>query len=163
MELKMSFSRNLAHVSLCIIILIPFIGILWFASLNMISYAMIVASLLVLVLLTILLHTDYWEASKNVTYFISHNEIQRVRHGKTEIYHSDEIEEIRVYLSSAKYAGIQFGNFAFEDYYYCKVILKNRGEIILTSLLSNDIEQILKDNFPNLPFKRFNDFYPSIR
>jgi hypothetical protein len=90
------------------------------------------------------LHYKYYKINKNEEYEIRHNKIIKRKNGKTRIFHSNEIEKITAFLSSALVKGNHAYQISIDEYHYVEVKLKTGEKLILTCLLANRIDKAVK-------------------
>ena len=65
-------------------------------------------------------------------------------------------------MSGTRLAGLAIRNLPFEDYYYAKIIMNDNSEIIITSLFSHKIDEILSSFYKKTQLIKIKDFYPII-
>lgn len=90
------------------------------------------------------LHLEYLNANKHLEYNISNNKIIIINNGFRKTYLANELEKIIVYMCPSVFKHSYFRSWAIEQYYYARIIAKNGDELIVTCLLTSEIEEVLK-------------------
>jgi len=89
------------------------------------------------------LHFEYWLINKGEQFEITSGEVIKNKGNVETRYKSENIKEIVVYKSaSMDKGGIPY--FAFESYYYARVVLTSGDEFVLTRLLMPKLEEVIK-------------------
>lgn len=106
------------------------------------------------------LHYEYWQTNRGETYEITNNEIIRRKGDTEEIFHFEGIDKIVVYKSaSADKGGIYLSS--MEAYYYVRIVHRSGEEMIMTCLLSPDVDKAVK-RYRSVPFERKKWLFCSI-
>ncbi|WP_157495792.1 hypothetical protein [Flavobacterium sp. WG21] len=108
----------------------------------------------------LLLHINYLKENFDNVFILESNIIINKNSLETLKYTSEEIREIIFFMNGSK--GTVNGTLAFSNYYYAKIELLDGSSFIITSLCSNKIDKILKDNFKNVEIRIEKVFYPLI-
>jgi len=90
------------------------------------------------------LHFEYWIRNYGEEYEILFDEIVQKKNGIEYRYTNIEIEKIIIFLSPTYYKNSKATLFSMDSYYYAEVVLKTGDKIILTSLLSRNLKDDLK-------------------
>jgi hypothetical protein len=109
------------------------------------------------------LHFQYLSFNKHTYLEIADDgqSISIIENRNVQVIKVAEIEKIEFYLTRALIRKSISRSSPFENYHYCKIILKNRKSYILTCLLAENLEVILKDI--NVLKVMISGFYNSIR
>lgn len=98
------------------------------------------------------LHIEYSIRNAGEEIEIAHNEIIVKKNGQEHKYSSSDLAKITVYKSaSLDRGGIPFSS--MEYYRYARIIAKSGEEIIITCLMTLDIEEALK-HLTGVPYER---------
>lgn len=89
------------------------------------------------------LHIEYYYYNRGEKYRIVGDKLTQYKNGKERCIGSNDIELITVYLAPNLYLNSSLRYLPIESYYYAKVKLKNKSEIILTCLLTPKLEKVL--------------------
>jgi hypothetical protein len=149
--LSITVMNHILNLRWMVFIALGYYGMLYFLLddlLFSIDSNLVVAShLFVLVQLSIVvyIHVGYYIKNRKRCFEISADAVFDVKNNR-EIK-SHDIYKIVVYKSYGRMI------FPFQGYKYCKVILKDGQEIILTSLLQYDIDDYLKNNLKGVFFE----------
>ena len=106
------------------------------------------------------LHLEYTIKNWNQTVVITSYGIETIKDGVNKKYSKDELQKIIVVkAASLDKGGIRLT--PIESYYYSRIMIKNGEEIIITCLISPDIEDaIIQLN--GVPFERKKKLFCSI-
>lgn len=164
MKLELTFFKHVKASLHLIIILIPISLIVYYIGLNVKnSLYVIIPLFFTLMLPTLYLHLNYYNESKGYIYELNKDEIKVIEKGSEIIFHKEDFKVIEFYMSGAKLAGLVMRNFPFESYYYAKIIMNDKKEIIIPFLFSNEIDKILTSFYNDVPVIKVKDFYPLIK
>jgi hypothetical protein len=112
----------------------------------------------VLIILPLSIHLEYWYLNKNIAFFINSKNEEIIIRDKSEMQISfNEVREVIMYCTYPRYRGV-IGFLSIDDYYYYKLITKDRI-FIITSLMIE--EGILEHLFANV-FKKFIKYPPAV-
>ena len=91
----------------------------------------------------IYLHLEYWSQNRMEEYEINEGEIIQYKNGTKVKYTANEIEKITLYKSaSMDKGGIPF--LAIESYFYIRILLKSGNELIITRLITDQLDMLVK-------------------
>lgn len=88
------------------------------------------------------LHYSYWRCNKGEEYVFSPNEVTRIRNGQKEVFTSDDVKHVIVYMSARMDKG-GIPMIGMEHYYYARLLLKCERELLLTCLVVPEIDQVV--------------------
>ena len=109
----------------------------------------------------LLLHLNYYNNCKECVFELNKNEIKVLKNGETFVFCQENFKSIEFYMSGTRLAGLAIRNLLFEDY-YAKIIMNDNNEIIITSLFSHKIDEILSSFYEKTQLIKTKDFYPII-
>lgn len=163
MKLQLTFLKHIKALSILLIILLISSLILFYLRLNIRSILYIYISFtIVLILPTIYIHLNYYSFGKGHIYELKEDGITVTDNGNFFVFSKENFTTIEFYMSGTKFAGLSLRNFPFEDYYYAKIIMNNKQEIIISCLFSKKIDKILTSLYNEVPVIKIKDFYPTI-
>ena len=137
------------------IILLPF-----FIPNLLVFFALIAFYLALYFLPTILLHSNYEQSNENEIFYISEKKL--IYRGNTIT--ESQIQKIKAYGTPKSLKIEEFSRMThMSGYFYVEIITNLKEKIILTSLLSKDLIEIVESEFPNIKIKKIKTFYPSIK
>jgi hypothetical protein len=164
-KLKVTFYNQIKSLFILIIISSLFFTFLFFYR-TIIDYKLFVVFLLFYILIiivpVIIIHLNYYIFSKSAYFEITDNKFIIVKNGKSESHSKDDVVKIVFYMTANKLKDSGFSNLPFEYYYYCKMILSNGDEFIITCLHSDKLDEVLTFNFSKLEIEKVRTFFPII-
>jgi hypothetical protein len=122
----------------------------------------VIPAFMILILPTFYLHLNYYNKCKECVFELNKNEIKVLKKGETLVFYQENFKSIEFYMSGTRLAGLAIRNLPFEDYYYAKIIMNDNSEIIITSLFSHKIDEILSSFYKKTQLIKIKDFYPII-
>lgn len=141
---EITLKQQLKMLARTIILPIIMLLFVWYYELfNVFVFIPLGVLLVVDTLPSILLHINYYKANEGATLIIDQNH-------KVLIYKSKE-KFVETSLSSISCMCLTLstvydtGRHSFGQYRYCKVVLIDRTEIVISCLMVNDLENNLKD------------------
>jgi hypothetical protein len=93
---------------------------------------------------TLYLHIEYYLQNKHDMFIIANQEITVEKHGKQTTYLARDIKEIVVYMAPNIIKGNYFRFLPIESYYYGHVKTITGQDLIITSLLTPNVRDVLK-------------------
>lgn len=149
--------KNLIYASLvCLILIVIMYNEL---TLMLITY-LLVYFFIIYFLPVFIIHINYYIRSFRNSFIIDYNRLIFISNGQEKIIESNQIVKISIFMNGLRDSG--FRNFAFESYYYSSLELINNENIIITSLHSNKVDQILAENFKEIEIVKVKTFFPII-
>jgi len=124
------------------------------------GWFLLIFYLLIFFLPVLLLHINYLKENKGSVFILKSNTIVTKGNFETLNYSSEDIKRIIFFMNGSR--GTVNGTLAFSNYYYAKIELLNRSSFVITSLCSNKLDKILKENFEDVEIKTEKVFYPMI-
>lgn len=121
---------------------------------------LIIPYFLMFFLPTIFLHFNYLKENRGVVFEISKNKISKKDKNDFFKYNIDDINDIIIYVGGTR--NTVSPSLAHSSYYYAKIKLVDGSFFIITSLYSNKIDEILKENFKDVKITIEKVFYPMI-
>lgn len=140
---KVSNSNRIKAVSSNYIIAIVLVALLFLTGFQK-SIFFILLSVWLLDAVSFLIHFQYLSVNKDDQFEFFSNAIIHQRNGQKETYYSEEISKIVVFLSTDMSISGLTPFISASRYKYANVLLKNGKNIVLTSLLSPEIEKVIK-------------------
>lgn len=163
MKLEFTLYKHLKALFILIIIFLAIIFVAYYLGLNNVnSYKVIIPVIFIMIFPTLYVHLNYYNEGKNHVYELSKDEIRVVKDNRVVIFRKDDFKEIKIYMSGTRLAGLALRNFPFENYYYAKIVMCDKQEIIISCLFSNNIDEILFSLYGDIPITKIKNFYPLI-
>lgn len=162
MEIKVTFFNQLKMLIDLIVMSILFLILLFLINVTelKLEYFILISYLVFFFFPVLLLHINYLKENLDNVFILESNIIINKNSLETLKYSSEEIREIVFFMNGSR--GTVNGTLAFSNYYYAKIELLDGSNFIITSLCSNKIDKILKDNFKNIEIRTEKVFYPMI-
>lgn len=161
MILKLSFWSHFQRLWILIIYCIVTLFCLWIFEFKQ---GMTIVSLLIagaLIVPTLIIHLNHYRFSKNRTVILLDNMIKIDGNNINCIYNLSDISSITIYMSGARYSNLSIQSFPFENYFYCKIDSISNEPLILSSIFSDKLEELLKEKY-KVSFVRERTYYPYI-
>lgn len=92
----------------------------------------------------LLIHYEYFKYNYKRKYEITNSGILEISDSNERKIEANEINRIVIYLPPSRYRRSEIKLLAIEEYYFAEIQLKNNQNLILTCLLSTNLEQDLK-------------------
>lgn len=92
----------------------------------------------------LLIHYEYFKYNYKRKYEITNSGILEISDSNERKIEANEINRIVIYMPPSRYRQSEIKLLAIEEYYFAEVQLKNNQNLILTCLLSTNLEQDLK-------------------
>lgn len=163
MKLELTFFKQLKALLFLIIIFFAISLMAFYIGFNTKNgFYVIIALYAILILPTLYVHLNYYNAGKGSMYDLNKDEIRVVKNGDEIVFYKENFKMIEFYMSGTKLAGLVIRNFPFENYYYAKIIMNDNTEIIISCLFSDAIDKILPSFYTDIPVVKIKDFYPLI-
>ncbi len=163
MKLELTFYKQLKALFTSIIMFLAIIFIAYYVGFNdKNTYKIIIPLIVILILPTLYLHINYYNKCKNYVYILNEDEIKVIKNNREVDYRKENFKEIKIYMSGTRMAGLALRNFPFENYYYTKIVMHDKHEIIIPCLFSNNIDRILVSLYNEIPVIKIKSFYPNI-
>ncbi|WP_286920673.1 hypothetical protein [Flavobacterium sp. UBA4197] len=165
MELSLTLFKHLKMLIILIFTSVVFLGLALYFYDDFSNKTLVYLLILffVLFMLPVLyLHYNYYENSKGVTYEIEKSGLIIKKNNIKREIKIDSINEIVFFMTANRLQKSGYSQFAFENYHYAKIILKDDEQIIITCLFSDKIEAILESNFKAIKITKIKTFYPVI-
>ena len=162
-KLELTFYKHLKASFILIIIFLAIIFIAYYVGFNNVkSYKIIIPLFVICILPTLYVHLNYYNIGKNHVYELNKDEIKVIKDNIKVVFRKEDFKEIIIYMSGTRMAGLALRNFPFENYYYTKIVMHDKQEIIISSLFSNNIDTILTSLYNEIPVIKTKSFYPLI-
>ncbi|QNF33383.1 hypothetical protein HUW51_11865 [Adhaeribacter swui] len=113
------------------------------------------------VLPALYLHIEYYIRNLGEEYRVSENELVHYKDSTAKRCKNSDIERIIVYMSPSIYKGSNLHFLAIESYYYARILTKAGEELIITCLLTPNLELALK-RLQGVQFERRKGLFNSI-
>lgn len=110
----------------------------------------------------LVIHYNYYLNDKDKVYEITEFGIKQKNKNGIQFIEISKIQEIEFFMTANKLNETGFQSLPFVDYYYASIKVKNESEIVLSCLLSSELENILIQYLPNISIKKAKKFYPLI-
>lgn len=163
MKLELTFYKHLKASFILIIIFLAIIFIAYYVGFNDVnSYKIIIPLIVICILPTLCVHFNHYNVSKNHAYELNKDEIKVIKDNIKVVFRKEDFKEIKIYMSGTRMAGSALRNFPFESYYYTKIVMHDKHEIIISCLFSNNIDTILTSLYNEIPVIKIKSFYPLI-
>lgn len=163
MKLELTFFKQLKALLVLIIIFFVISFISFYIGFNTRNgFYVIVLLYVILIVPTLYVHINYYNAGKNCIFDLNKDEIRVVKNGDEMVFYKEDFKVIEFYMSGTKLAGLVIRNFPFENYYYAKIIMNDNSKIEISCLFSDEIDKILPSFYPDIPLVKIKDFYPLI-
>ena len=97
----------------------------------------------------IYIHINYYYTNKGKEYELKPEAIviTNASDNTRKIFLKSDIEKVSIHLSPKKNKNSDLSFLTFEDYYYIKIIMKDKDELLLTSLLDDNLKNICEKYF----------------
>lgn len=151
-----------------LIIVLPFIiYIVLNASNDRIKFGgifVLIVFFIMFILPVIHIHYKYYKLNGNTRYEFQEDKIivTNITDHILQVYLKKDVEKVVISLSPKKMkkSGISF--LTFEDYFYIKLIMVDRQEVVLTSLLGEDLVKLSENFFDKEKIEYSVNIYNSI-
>ncbi|CAA9195520.1 hypothetical protein ACHRVW_00785 [Flavobacterium collinsii] len=162
MEIEVTFFNQLKMLIDLIVVSILFLILLFLINVIELKwgYFILISYLVFFFFPVLLLHINYLKENLDNVFIVESNVIINKNSLEKLKYTSEEICEIIFFMNGSK--GTVNGTLAFSNYYYAKIELLDGSSFVITSLCSNKIDKILRDNFKNVEIRIEKVFYPMI-
>jgi hypothetical protein len=152
MKFKISLVNQLAALPFLIVQIVASTIFIWYVDYDRSAIVIFSLGILLLSMPAAYLHIEYFLVNNRQVIEINSQEIILEKNGELNRFPNKEVKEIIV----CKSASMDKGGFPFtlmEYYYYLKIVTDKGDEIIITSLMSRSIEQVL-EYFKDVKLKR---------
>lgn len=143
-KLRFSFRNHFVALFSLLFLLILIIAILTWLNFDKPAVVIFAIFFVIDLIPTLYLHIEYYLKNKDEEYEVQFDELIRYKNGESESYKVSDIEIIKVYLSPALYRGSNLHFLGIEAYHYARVYLKSGEELIITCLLTPNVEKALR-------------------
>jgi hypothetical protein len=158
LQMKVNFKSQIQNLGALILMTIFYYALIVYVERNLLQKWYWHLPVIIVLIPTIAVHISYLLENYNDEYEVDKKQI--TDKNKKVKYEANSIYKIVVYKYESLPSGIHF--LPFHNYQYCKVILKNGGSFIMTSLLKYKIEEFLKQTLEGVVFEKKYKYLPSL-
>lgn len=111
---------------------------------------------------TIYLLINYLKNNINLTIRFNSESMVVISESAEDLIHIDDIENITFNGSKNLFEKHNIRFSTYDDFYYAEIKTKDGRKIVLTNLLSGDLKEFLKGNYPHIEVKYNYRLFPRI-
>jgi len=126
------------------------------------GWILIIFWFLLYLLPTVIIHANYFLRTKNNSFVIVENQITITYGDSTKVIDFSNIEKIELHMSANEIQQSGLRHFPFEGYHFARFFLKDDENFTITSLYSNNLNLLIKNNIKNVKIEIIEVFYPLI-
>lgn len=161
MKLTVTFGNHLRKLWINIVFILLFLFVMSVSNWDVYAFLGGTLFLLLIIFPNIYIHFDYYSYCKDLELELKEEELILTFQDVSHRFSIQDIEKVVIHQNGTRLSRI-ISSFAFESYFYCEVLLKNRQKLILPCLFSSHLDTLLKDAYSNLIFEDVTTFYPNI-